>query len=174
MVSPVAKVDIVESAKWLMSVTDEYLIEWGKKKREESIANGAKNPVNANQWLNTKKRYERYSKYKKDIFQEARRINYLPRQNDFWVKFYFPMPKSWSKKKRNILAWSQHLQSPDLDNCLKGLIDGLFPEQDSIVWDYRASKFWSPTSFGFIDIVVGALPEAKGYTEFSLGTDELK
>lgn len=175
MVSPVTKVDIVSGRTWCLAVSDEYLIQYGKDKYKKSLESGAKNPVNPNEWLNIKRRYERYAQYKRAIAAEAKRVLYLPRTNNFWVKFYMPMPKSWPRKKKNILAWEPCLSRPDVDNLLKGFIDGLFPEEDKGVWDYRASKLWTPTEFGFIDIEIGNLPPVKANIKsLASQTDELK
>lgn len=175
LVNPQVRVDIVESEKWMMVKSDEYLLEYGMKKHLESIEKGAKFPTNPRQWYNTKRRYHKYIDYKKNVAEEARRVLYMPRTDNFWVKFYLPMPKSWSRKKRNILAWEPHLKTKDTDNLVKGFIDGLFPDQDSIVWDYRATKFWTPSDNGFIDIEIGTLPPAKANVKSLIyQTDELK
>ncbi len=64
--------------------------------------------------------------------------------------FCIPMPKSWSKKKRAEHLGKPHLSKPDLDNCIKALLDALYPKNDSQFWDFRATKLWS--SSGRIEI----------------------
>ena len=69
------------------------------------------------------------------------------------IVFKLPMPISWSKKKRAKMLGSPHQARPDIDNLLKALLDAIFDE-DSCVWDIRASKLWSES--GSITII---LPE---------------
>lgn len=57
------------------------------------------------------------------------------------VVFRLPMPPSWSKKKAVEMAGKPHKQKPDVDNMLKGFFDALC-EDDSYIYDIRASKFW--------------------------------
>ena len=62
--------------------------------------------------------------------------------------FYFPMPKSWSEKKRRAHLGEPHLQRPDLDNLTKTYLDsvnGIVYEDDSQVWSITAKKVWSNT-----------------------------
>lgn len=64
----------------------------------------------------------------------------LPDQ--FTVVFQFPMPESWSGKKRERMAGTPHQQKPDLDNCVKSLLDCLKAD-DATVWDISARKLWA-------------------------------
>lgn len=57
------------------------------------------------------------------------------------IRFYLPMPASWSKKKVSEMLGRPHTQRPDLDNLTKGLLDIL--EEDSIIWRIDAAKYWS-------------------------------
>lgn len=58
------------------------------------------------------------------------------------ITFYLPMPKSWSKKKKELHNGRKHQQRPDLDNIAKALADALFIE-DSHIWDERITKRWA-------------------------------
>ena len=59
------------------------------------------------------------------------------------VMFLMPMPKSWSKKKREEMDGKPHVQKPDLDNLLKALCDAVYGE-DSCVWHFNeVSKRWA-------------------------------
>ena len=58
------------------------------------------------------------------------------------VIFLVPMPKSWSKKKKALMAGKPMQQRPDLDNYLKGLFDATH-EEDSSIWKVTASKIWT-------------------------------
>ena len=58
------------------------------------------------------------------------------------IDFVLPMPKSWSKKKRNAMTGREHTQKPDLSNLLKALEDAVL-EDDSHMWRYGGlSKRW--------------------------------
>ncbi len=58
------------------------------------------------------------------------------------VEFHLPMPKSWTKKDREESDGMPHMQTPDLDNLVKGLQDCLL-KQDKKIHKIQASKFWS-------------------------------
>lgn len=58
------------------------------------------------------------------------------------IVFYLPMPKSWSKKKRDLMNNQPHQETPDLDNLLKAVNDALL-EQDKIIYHFEASKYWA-------------------------------
>ena len=57
------------------------------------------------------------------------------------VTFILPMPKSWPEKKKLNLVGKAHQLKPDVDNCLKALMDAVF-DDDSKVWDVRITKLW--------------------------------
>lgn len=69
------------------------------------------------------------------------------------VSFILPMPKSWSKKKREEMNGVPHKQKPDLDNCLKSLMDAVYGE-DCGVWEITARKLWG--DIGLIEITGAA------------------
>lgn len=58
------------------------------------------------------------------------------------IEFYLSMPKSWSEKKKAKYDCSPHTQKPDIDNMIKAFLDCLC-DNDSFVWDIRASKRWA-------------------------------
>jgi Holliday junction resolvase RusA-like endonuclease len=59
------------------------------------------------------------------------------------VVFVLPMPPSWSMRKRERFHGTSHTSKPDVDNCLKALLDAIYRGQDDAhVWDVRASKVW--------------------------------
>lgn len=64
---------------------------------------------------------------------------------DHGVRFFFefPMPQSWSKKKRLEMNGQPHRQTPDIDNCIKAVLDPLL-KQDCTVWQIAgAEKRWA-------------------------------
>lgn len=66
-----------------------------------------------------------------------------------FIIFNIPMPKSWSKRKKDRMRMMRHRQRPDIDNLLKAVFDALYDE-DCHIWDIRARKLWS--DFGSIEI----------------------
>ncbi len=66
------------------------------------------------------------------------------------IIFHVQMPKSWTKKKKELMKGMPHQQKPDLDNFLKALWDAA-KKDDSGIWHVRAEKRWSIT--GAIEII---------------------
>ena len=54
------------------------------------------------------------------------------------VLFVMPLPKRAGSR----LSGMRHAIRPDVDNLLKAFTDALWPEEDSHVWDVRATKVW--------------------------------
>lgn len=79
----------------------------------------------------------RYNRFKDEV--RLRRVQL--RTSGAHVTFVLPMPASWSKKRRADLDGKPHQAKPDIDNLQKALLDALF-EDDSGVWDLRATKVW--------------------------------
>lgn len=75
------------------------------------------------------------------IFKDQCRAYDIQFQSGCRVVFVLPMPASWSKKKKAEMDGKPHQQKPDLDNLIKALGDALH-DDDSGLWDYRASKIW--------------------------------
>ena len=57
------------------------------------------------------------------------------------ITFILPMPRSWSKAKREMMRSTPHQQKPDIDNRCKALLDALY-EDDSVVWEISLCKVW--------------------------------
>lgn len=98
-----------------------------------------------------KMQLEKYNKYKDDLRFEALRVGFEMPLSNIWIKFYMPMPKGWSNKKKTQMNFEPKKSMPDLDNLLKSFKDGLF-KQDNAVWDYRVSKYWYNGEKGYIEI----------------------
>ncbi len=61
------------------------------------------------------------------------------------IVFCIPMPKSWSKKKKNESRYQKHQQTPDRDNLDKALLDSIYKHSeggDQHIWDGRITKIW--------------------------------
>jgi len=67
------------------------------------------------------------------------------------IKVDLPMPKSWSKKKREEMNFQPHQQKPDIDNIIKSVQDILMKE-DSTIYEVCAVKRWTSKSEGLLII----------------------
>lgn len=54
---------------------------------------------------------------------------------------YFPLPRSWSNRKKESHRGQPHRQKPDRDNVDKGILDALFAE-DSGIHSGTLIKLW--------------------------------
>jgi len=76
--------------------------------------------------------------------------------SDVWclsLKFYMPFPKSYSQKKRAVLAGKIHREKSDLDNCVKAVMDSLL-EEDKAVAGILAWKYWDDGQGARIEIEI--------------------
>lgn len=85
----------------------------------------------------------RYWAFKDLLTVLAKNVAFSVPDSGMHLKFHLPMPKSWSAKKRTEYLNRPHRSKPDVDNLLKAFLDCLCPDGDAMVWDVRASKFWS-------------------------------
>jgi len=67
------------------------------------------------------------------------------------ITFYLPMPKSWSRAKRDAHRGQAHQGKPDVDNLLKAVLDALHTD-DAFVSDVRITKRWAEA--GYISITL--------------------
>ncbi len=83
----------------------------------------------------------RYWAYKDELNEKIKELD-IKVQDELFLEFYMPMPKSWSKKKKIDFLNKPHQQKPDIDNLVKGVMDAIFKE-DSHVHTIYAKKIWS-------------------------------
>lgn len=81
----------------------------------------------------------------RDFCDRLRKVSttngYTP-SNPLSLVFIIPMPKSWSKTKKDKMRGRPHQQRPDLDNLLKAFKDALL-EEDSHIHTYLGiTKVW--------------------------------
>ena len=81
----------------------------------------------------------RYWNFKNEL-KRALSANDLPVPYEMVV--FIPMPKSWSKKKRDAMRHTKHESKPDKDNIEKAILDSIF-DDDSAVWSGLVSKLWA-------------------------------
>jgi Holliday junction resolvase RusA-like endonuclease len=72
------------------------------------------------------------------------------------VHYHMPMPRSWSKKRKEAQRFAHHIQKPDLDNLVKTVLDALNKaaiwQDDAQVASVTASKIWADTGSTEIEI----------------------
>jgi Holliday junction resolvase RusA-like endonuclease len=69
---------------------------------------------------------------KKAIQDYGTEIGYKIPEDWFCIVVQVNMPKSWTKKKKKLLAWDRHKSRPDFDNVQKQIVDALY---------YKRSRF---------------------------------
>lgn len=95
---------------------------------------------------------QRYLSYKGVIGLTANKHFPAPLETpvSITIAFYYPIPKKWSKQKKDD-ANDQGIVpvvKPDIDNCVKGVFDalnGIAWKDDNQVVDVRAFKLYSHT-----------------------------
>lgn len=100
-----------------------------------------------------KKRLQKYNQYKADLFEASREVKFIMPESNSWVQFYVPVPRSWTKKKKDAHHMEPHQSKPDNDNLIKAMKDAIMKE-DKKVWDYRITKRWVNLEEGYIKIIV--------------------
>lgn len=111
-------------------MSDEYLAAYDLKKMEDGGNKGGN--------LRRKRQLEKYNAYKEELWYWAEKLNFKMPSGYFAVWFYVPFPKSWTKKKCAIMAAKPHTDTPDLDNFIKALLDGIMPRRNRIAGDTGA------------------------------------
>lgn len=100
---------------------------------------GAPRMTRSDKWK-TRTVVQKYWAYRDDVRKFCEKKGYV--QGEFLdVVFVLPMPKSWSKKKRESFLGKKHQAKPDTDNLVKAWLDAHL-EEDSHVWDIKALKVW--------------------------------
>ena len=82
-------------------------------------------------------------------FDYCDNLRLLAQKNNFSIvheinnlTFVLKMPKSWSKKKKELMNNTPHQQKPDLDNLLKAFKDALLKEDSKVHTYGQIKKVW--------------------------------
>ncbi len=62
-----------------------------------------------------------------------------------YIRLYFPIPESYSGKKKRELVGTPHTKTPDADNCVKSILDGLQGcafQNDSRIYRILVEKYY--------------------------------
>ncbi len=152
---PSTNVRSTQGDRWLFSVSDEYLEAYDIKRLEETGKVGRN--------LHRKRQLEKYNAYKEELQFWAEKNTFSMPSGFFSIWFYLPAPRSWRKKKLIDMLYAPHTSTPDLDNLIKALFDGIMPRRNRIgggvgaddrrIHCYTAFKIWVPSGEERIDIV---------------------
>lgn len=170
---PQTHIRTTAAERWMFAPTilDSYLKNFGLKKYNERVLKGSKNPGTPNNYYNRKQTIKRYWDYKRKLKELADEQKFIMPIEGAFVKFFIPMPPSWSKKKKAEKCFTLCTSAADIDNYIKGFFDSLMV-QDKMIADYRAAKFYYEGT-GFIEITIGELPPAIGYSKI-IREDKIK
>ena len=152
---PATNVRSTQGDRWLFSVSDDYLIEYDKRRMETHGRPGRN--------LDRKRQLEKYNAYKEEIRYWVDKSQFIIPMGFFAMWFYLPFPKSWRKPKCIEMEGKAHTSTPDLDNMIKALFDSIMPRRSRISGEkgaddrkihcYVAFKVWVPLGSERIDIV---------------------
>ena len=101
----------------------------------------------------------KYFEYRDQVRNQAQAMG-VTLSERFSVQFYLPMPRSWSKRKRQDHDGKPHQVKPDADNLAKGFFD-CFGE-DKHVWSVQITKTWHD---------IGRITVTLPYDEYCLNPD---
>ena len=97
-------------------------------------------------------RLERYNEYKISLFAIAKSKKFNPPEQGGHLIFYIPVPKSWTKSKKQTMHNQLHQSTPDWDNLAKAFFDSLLSEDKQIA-DIRVTKKWVNQEAGWIEFI---------------------
>lgn len=97
-------------------------------------------------------RIERYNEYKISVLAIAKQQKFTFPSVGARIKFFIPVPTSWSKKKKAMMHLQYHMSRCDLDNLIKALLDSLLAE-DKHIAQFEAAKYWINADKGWIEII---------------------
>lgn len=102
-----------------------------------------------------KKRINQYNKYKIDVLALAKAKNFKLPQYGFALYFYYPVPTSWPKYKKEAFHGQPKLSKPDIDNLEKAFYDSLSTTDEEVGQVSGHGKFWdNKITKGYIEILL--------------------
>ena len=75
---------------------------------------------------------------------------FFAHNDQLYMEFHIPMPKTWSKKKKLEMIRQGHQSRPDIDNLVKGVLDSL-KDEDKSIFHIVAKKFWNDKGSIYIE-----------------------
>jgi len=121
---PSTNVRSTQNEKWLFRVSEEYL-----KQLDDNRVDTHGKPGHL---AARKRQLEKYNAYKEELRNWAKKNEFIMPIGYFAVHFHVPFPKSWRKPKRAKMLHSPHMNTPDADNYIKALFDGIMPRRNRV------------------------------------------
>lgn len=135
----------VQTQHWLTSVSEEKakeaedkFVEGFDKKGEKVwvkiLKNGSTKILRSRpNYVRTKKYLEKYLNYKDNLRNYGQKVGFIMPQDAFFMWFFMPMPKTWTKKKKTTMAFKLHKNKKDTDNLSKAIKDALAPRKSNFI-----------------------------------------
>jgi len=83
--------------------------------------------------VRTRRYLLKYLEYKDGLKAHADKIGFIMPQDAFFMWFFMPMAKSWTKKKKAAMAFKLHKNKKDTDNLSKAIKDALAPRKSNFI-----------------------------------------
>lgn len=99
-------------------------------------------------------RIEKYNNYKVELLAESKRKRFNFPPEGLCIKFFIPVPKSWTNKKKKLFHGKLHQSKPDLKNLLSAFEDGLLGEDKYIAHYGSMEKRWVNFESGWIELTI--------------------
>jgi len=144
-IEPQSALRSTQTQNWLTAITEEkaqeiedsYTAQYdksGKPYWTKVLKNGKTKKLRSKpNHVRTKRYLDKYFAYKEELKTLADKAGFIMPQDAFFMWFFMPMPKSWTKKKKAQMAFKLHKNKKDTDNLSKGLKDALAPRKSNFV-----------------------------------------
>lgn len=165
-IEPQSALRSTQTQNWLTKVTeadaqkleDSYKMSFDKKGQPVWVRigkNGKPTTLRSKpNYVRTKRYLDKYFQYKEDLKLYGEKIGFIMPQDAFFMWFFMPMAKTWTKKKKAAMAFKLHKNKKDTDNLSKAIKDALAP---------RKSNFVSGKQPAIDDRVISSYANAKIY-----------
>lgn len=142
---PQAALRSTQPQMWLTKISEEQAIELenkyhsgfdktGKQYWIRTLKNGTEKMLRSKpNFVRTRKYLLKYLEYKDALKAHGEKVGFIMPQDAFFMWFFMPMPKTWTKKKKLAMAFKLHKNKKDTDNLSKAIKDALAPRKSNFV-----------------------------------------
>lgn len=142
---PQSAIRSVQTQNWLTQVSEEEAIKIensfkeafdnkGRKIWVKLLKNGKTKTLRSKpNYVRVKRYLEKYLSYKDSLREHGEKVGFIMPQDAFFMWFFMPMPKTWTKKKKEQMAFRLHKNKKDTDNLSKAIKDALAPRKSNFV-----------------------------------------
>ncbi len=165
-IEPMSALRSTRTQTWLVKATEEYVKEYQESYIHKFMRSGKEvwvrkegtkhekvlsSPPN---YIRTRKYLKAMLDYKDNLREIASSIGYIQPEDAFFAWFLFPMPKSWTKKKKAEMSMALHKNKKDTDNLLKSFFDSVAPRKNKFSRDSDIIDDRVISSFGCAKVYV--------------------